>query len=38
MMDWMDIVVFSLAGRPVLLLDLVCSVLGLVTVFLAGRN
>ena len=37
-MDWMDIVVFSLAGRPVLLLDLVCSVLGLVTVFLAGRN
>ena len=37
MMDWMDIVVFSLAGRPVLLLDLVCSVLGLVTVFLAGR-
>ena len=33
-----DTVIFSLAGRPVLLIDLVSSVLGLVCVFLAGRN
>ena len=33
-----DTVIFSLAGRPVLLLDLICSVLGLTCVFLAGRN
>ena len=34
----LDTVIFSLSGRPVLLLDLICSVLGLTTVFLAGRN
>lgn len=34
----MDTVLFTLAGRPVLLLDLICSVLGLTCVFLAGRN
>ena len=33
-----DTVIFTLAGRPVLLIDLVSSVLGLVCVFLAGRN
>lgn len=35
MMDW---VLFTLGGRPVLLLDLVSSLLGLCCVFLAGRN
>ena len=34
----LDTVIFELAGRPVLLLDLICSVLGLTCVFLAGRN
>ena len=34
----MDTVIFSLAGRPVLLIDLISSVLGLTCVFLAGRN
>lgn len=34
----LDTVIFSLSGRPVLLIDLVSSVLGLVCVFLAGRN
>ena len=34
----LDTVIFELAGRPVLLIDLVSSVLGLVCVFLAGRN
>lgn len=34
----LDTVIFSLAGRPVLLLDLISSVLGLTCVFLAGRN
>ena len=33
-----DTVIFTLAGRPVVLIDLVSSVLGLVCVFLAGRN
>ena len=31
-------VIFELAGRPVLLIDLVSSILGLTCVFLAGRN
>lgn len=34
----LDIVIFELAGRPVLLIDLVSSILGLTCVFLAGRN
>lgn len=38
MMEWMDTILFTLAGRPVLAIDLVTSVLGLVCVFLAGRN
>ena len=33
-----DTVIFSLAGRPVLLIDLVPSILGLPCVVLAGRN
>ena len=33
-----DTVIFSLAGRPVLLIDLVSSILGLTCVVLAGRN
>ena len=33
-----DLVIFSLAGRPVLLIDLISSLLGLACVFLAGRN
>ncbi len=34
----LDTVIFELAGRPVLLIDLLSSVLGLTCVFLAGRN
>ncbi|MCR4843797.1 MAG: nicotinamide riboside transporter PnuC [Bacteroidales bacterium] len=34
----LDTVIFELAGRPVLLIDLVSSILGLGCVFLAGRN
>ena len=34
----MDTVLFILGGRPVLLLDLVSSILGLTCVILAGRN
>ena len=37
-MNGLDIVIFELAGKPVLLIDLVSSVLGLTCVFLAGRN
>lgn len=38
-MDWINTVLFTLgADRPVLLIDLIASVLGLTTVFLAGRN
>ena len=33
-----DTVIFTLAGRPVLLIDLISSILGLTCVFLAGRN
>ena len=38
MMDWINIVLFELGGKPVLLVDLVSSLLGLTCVFLAGRN
>ncbi len=34
----LDTVIFELAGRPVLLIDLISSLLGLTCVFLAGRN
>ena len=37
-MNGLDIVIFEFAGKPVLLIDLVSSVLGLTCVFLAGRN
>ena len=37
-MEWMDTVLFTLGGKPVLLIDLISSVLGLTCVFLAGRN
>lgn len=38
-MDWLNYTLFSFAGdRPVLLIDILTSVLGLTTVFLAGRN
>ena len=33
-----DTIIFELAGRPVLLIDLIASILGLTCVFLAGRN
>ena len=34
----LDTIIFTLAGRPVLLMDLISSLLGLTCVFLAGRN
>ena len=38
-MDWINYTLFSIGGdRPVLLIDLITSVLGLTCVFLAGRN
>ncbi len=37
-MEWTDIVLFTLGGKPVLLVDLISSLLGLTCVFLAGRN
>jgi len=37
-MDWINYTLFTLGGAPVLLIDLVSSVLGLTCVFLAGRN
>jgi nicotinamide mononucleotide transporter len=33
-----DTIIFEIAGRPVLLIDLISSILGLTCVFLAGRN
>ena len=38
MMDWINIVLFELGGKPVLLVDLISSLLWLTCVFLAGRN
>ena len=38
-MDWINTALFTLGGdRPVLVIDLVTSLLGLTCVFLAGRN
>ena len=37
-MDFWNIVLFELGGRPVLLIDLLSALFGLTTVFLAGRN
>jgi len=38
MMDWINYTLFNLGGAPVLLIDLISSLLGLACVFLAGRN
>ena len=39
MMDWINYTLFTIAGdKPVLLIDLITSVLGLTCVFLARRN
>jgi len=38
MLEWMNIVVFSIGGAAVTLIDLITSALGLTCVFLAGRN
>lgn len=38
MMDWLNIILFTLGGKPVLLIDMLSAVFGLATVFLAGRN
>ena len=38
MMEFWNIIVFELGGRPVLLIDILSAVFGLTTVFLAGRN
>ena len=37
-MDYFNITIFELAGRPVMLIDLLAALFGLTTVFLAGRN
>lgn len=37
-MNWIDLTLFSLGDRPVILIDLVCSLFGLACVFLAGRG
>ena len=37
-MEFWNIILFELGGKPVLLIDLLSAVFGLTTVFLAGRN
>ncbi len=37
-MDWINIILFELGGKPVMLIDLLSALFGLTTVFLAGRN
>jgi nicotinamide mononucleotide transporter len=37
-MDYFNIIIFELGGRPVMLIDLLAALFGLTTVFLAGRN
>ncbi len=37
-MDWINIILFELGGKPVMLIDLLSAIFGLTTVFLAGRN
>ncbi len=37
-MEWTEIILFTLGGKPVLMVDLLSSLLGLTCVFLAGRN
>ena len=38
MMEFWNLILFELGGKPVLLIDILSSVFGLTTVFLAGRN
>ena len=38
MMEIFNTILFELGGKPVLLIDLLSAVVGLTTVFLAGRN
>jgi nicotinamide mononucleotide transporter len=38
MMEFWNIILFEMGGKPVLLIDLLSAVFGLTTVFLAGRN
>ena len=37
-MDFLNIILFELGGKPVMLMDLLSAVVGLTVVFLAGRN
>ena len=37
-MEFWNIILFEMGGRPVLLIDLLSAVFGLTTDFLAGRN
>ena len=37
-MDFLNTILFELGGKPVLLIDQLSAVVGLTTVFLAGRN
>ena len=37
-MEFWNIILFELGGKPVLLIDMLSAVFGLTTVFLAGRN
>ena len=37
-MEFWNIILFEMGGKPVLLIDLLSAVFGLTTVFLAGRN
>ena len=37
-MEFVNTILFEMGGKPVMLIDLLSAVLGLTTVFLAGRN
>ena len=37
-MEFWDVILFEMGGKPVLLIDLLSAMFGLTTVFLAGRN
>ena len=38
MMEFWNIILFEMGGKPVLLIDMLSALFGLTTVFLAGRN
>ena len=38
MMEFWNVILFELGGKPVLLIDMLSAIFGLTTVFLAGRN